>query len=145
MTDNTAKRIGEFELIDHGIEHSQYFQGCGVAFTGFANVATGIGDNPAEAIDDCLEQVAQCGFDTEGMETRIMAQEGWEALPENPSVSGEFGCDETGEAHYIVSIRWNEGKADNPTESRCDACGRADCRNHACLDENLLPPNCRPL
>jgi len=25
MTDNTAKRIGEFELIDHGIEHSQYF------------------------------------------------------------------------------------------------------------------------
>jgi len=145
MASNTAKRIGEFELIDHGIEHSQYFQGCGVAFTRFANVATGIGDNPAEAIDDCLEQVAQAGFDTEGMETRIMAQEGLKAIPTTPSVADEYGCDETGEAYYHVSIRWNEAKADNPAESRCDACGRTDCRNHACLDENLLPPHCRPL
>ena len=76
MTDNTAKRIGEFELIDHGIEHSQYFQGCGVAFTWFANVVTGIGDNPAEAIDDCLEERAMNGFDVEGMEARILEQEG---------------------------------------------------------------------
>ncbi len=108
MADNMAKRIGEFQLIDHGIDHSQYFPGCGVAFTSFENVVTGIGDNPAEAIDDCLEQIAQCGFDTEGMETRIMAQEEWKTLPEFPSVSGEFGCDETGESHYFVSIRWNE-------------------------------------
>jgi len=140
MASNTAKRIGEFELIDHGIEHSQYFQGCGVAFTRFANVATGIGDNPAEAIDDCLEQVATDGWDTEGMEARIMAQEGLKAIPTTPSVAAEFGCDETGEAHYHVSIRWNEAGA-----TRCDACGRTDCRNHACLDENLLPPHCRPL
>ena len=112
MTDNTAKRIGEFELIDHGIEHSQYFQGCGVAFTRFANVVTGIGDNPAEAIDDCLEQVAQAGFDTEGMEARILEQEGLKAIPTTPSVAAEFGCDETGEAYYHVSIRWNEKGAE---------------------------------
>ena len=98
-----ATRIGQFEVIDHGIEHSQYFQGCGGAFTRFANVVTGIGDNPAEAIDDCLEQIAQCGFETEGMEARILAQEGLEALPETPSVADE-DCD----AHYHVSIRWNE-------------------------------------
>ena len=112
MPDNTAnnitKRIGKFQLIDHGIDHSQYFQGCGIAFTGFANVVTGIGDNPAEAIDDCLEQIAMNSFDTEGMETRIMTQEGLKTLPISPSVSGEFGCDETGEAHYFISIRWNE-------------------------------------
>ena len=107
-TDNTTKRIGEFQLIDHGIDHSQYFQGCGVAFTGFANVVTGIGDNPAEAIDDCLEQIALNGFDIEGMETRVMTQKGLKALPMNPSVSGEFGCEETGESHYFISIRWNE-------------------------------------
>jgi hypothetical protein len=110
MTDNTAKRIGEFELIDHGIEHSQYFQGCGVAFTGFANVVTGIGDNPAEAIDDCLEQVAQAGFDTEGMEARILEQEGWEALPTTPDRQAIYGSiDET---YYHVSIRWNEKGAE---------------------------------
>jgi len=113
MTDNTAKRIGEFELIDHGIEHSQYFQGCKAALTQFANAATGIGDNPAEAINDCLEQVEQAGFDTEGMETRIMEQEGWKVLPTMLSVADEFiRCDETGEMYYHVSILWNE--ADNP-------------------------------
>ena len=110
MTDNTAKRIGEFELIDHGIEHSQYFQGCGVAFTRFANVATGIGDNPAEAIDDCLEQVAQAGFDTEGMEARILEQEGWEALPTTPDVQAI--CGSVDETYYHVSLRWNERGAE---------------------------------
>ncbi len=93
---NQQKRIGEFEVIDHEIEHSQYFQGCGVAFTSFENVVTGIGDNLAEAIDDCLEQVAQAGFETEGMEARIMTQEGWEALPITPDV----------QSIYHVSIRW---------------------------------------
>jgi len=110
MTNNKPRRIGAFEIVDHGIDHSQYFPGCGVAFTSFDDVVTGIGDNPAEAIDDCLEQIAMDGFDVEGMEARIMEQEGWDALPDYPSVSGEFGCDETGEAHYFVSIRWNEEK-----------------------------------
>jgi len=75
------------------------------------------------------------------MEARILEQEGWEALPTTPDRQAIYGSiDET---QYHVSIRWNE--ADNSAVSRCDACGRADCRNDACLDENLLPPNCRPL
>ena len=98
-----TNRINAFEVIDHGIEHSQYFQGCGV--TSFEIVVTGIGDNPAEAIDDCLEQMAQAGFETEGMETRIMAQEGWEALPTTPDVQTIYGSIE--DIYYHVSIRWN--------------------------------------
>ncbi|KKK96518.1 hypothetical protein LCGC14_2661980, partial [marine sediment metagenome] len=61
------KIIGEFELIDHGIDHCQYFPGCGIAYTNFKNVVTGTGDNPAEAIDECLDQASQGGFETEGM------------------------------------------------------------------------------
>lgn len=45
----------------------------------------------------------------------------------------------------MIAGKLTEAKPDNPAESRCDACGRTDCRNHACLDENLLPPYCRPL
>jgi hypothetical protein len=97
--------IGEFEVIDHGIELSRCFQGCGIAFTSFENVATGIGSNPAEAVDDCLGQVAQAGFDTEGMETRIMEQEGWGALPTTPDVQAIYGNIE--DIYYHVSIRWN--------------------------------------
>ncbi|MHC4399436.1 MAG: hypothetical protein ACYTG0_07140, partial [Planctomycetota bacterium] len=85
-------------------------QGCGVAFTGFENVVNGIGDNPAEAIDDCLEQIAQCDFDTEGMEARIMEQEGWEALPTTPDVQTIYGDIE--DIYYHVSMRWNEKGAE---------------------------------
>ena len=105
------KKIGEFELIDHGIEHPQYFQGCGTGFTGFENVVTGIGDNPAEAIDDCLEQIAQLGFETEGMEARIIGQEGLEGLPITPSVQAIGNTEDIYQVlarnYYHVSIRWN--------------------------------------
>ena len=105
------KTIDKFDLVDHGIEHSQCFQGCGLTPTDFDNIAIGIGDNPAEAIDDCLEQMAQAGFKTEGMEMRIMKQEYWVVIPETPSVIRE--CDVTHEnckLHYHISIRWNEAK-----------------------------------
>jgi hypothetical protein len=109
MTNTTkpnTKQIGDFELVDHGIEHAQYFQGCGVAFTSFEHVVTGTGDNPAAAIDDCLELVAQAGFDTEDMVTRIKAQEGLEALPTTPDIQAIYGSIE--DIYYFVSIRWNE-------------------------------------
>ena len=96
------KTIVEFEVIDHGIENEQYFQGCGVAFTSYANVATGIGNNPAVAIDDCLEQIAQNGFETEGMEKRILADIGKRKMPRTPKLKPSQD-----ECHYYVSIRWN--------------------------------------
>lgn len=46
------RKIESFEVVDHGIQHEQYFQGCGIAFTSMDDVATGIGECPAEAIDD---------------------------------------------------------------------------------------------
>ncbi|KKK79310.1 hypothetical protein LCGC14_2834780, partial [marine sediment metagenome] len=55
------KTISNFELVGHGIEHSQYFQGCDEAT--FSHVVTGIGVHPAEAIDDCLEQIAMNDFE----------------------------------------------------------------------------------
>lgn len=94
-------KINEFEIVDHGIEHEQYFQGCGVSFTPFSDVATGIGDNPAEAIDDCLEQIASIGIDVEDMPARILTDIGAKALPTRPVVKASQY-----EAHYYVSIRY---------------------------------------
>ncbi len=54
-----------FEIVDHGIEGSQYFQGCGTAFTDYTDVATGIGDNYQEALDDALESLAQSGWNVD--------------------------------------------------------------------------------
>lgn len=51
-------QITSFEIIDHGIEGSQYFQGCGTAFSKFDHAVTGAGENALEAFDDALEQIA---------------------------------------------------------------------------------------
>lgn len=58
------KTIQEHQTVDHGVDNSQYFQGCGTAFTDFADVATGIGDSASEAFEDACEQLAQLGWDT---------------------------------------------------------------------------------
>jgi len=63
-----VKRITCFEIVDHGINHAQYFQGCGVSYTKFKDVATGCGDNPAEALADALEQLATVGWDVAKVE-----------------------------------------------------------------------------
>ena len=62
------KTITCFEIVDHGIDHAQYFQGCGVGRTKFTEVATGCGDNPAEALADALEMLAQDGWDVSKVE-----------------------------------------------------------------------------
>ncbi len=52
------KWIEEFQVIDHGIEHNQYFRGCGTSHTIYSECVTGCGENATEAIEDALEQIA---------------------------------------------------------------------------------------
>lgn len=119
-----SKLVADYQLIDHGIDGSQYFTGCGTAFTKYTHCVTGIGENPAEAIEDCLEQIA-CGdgdVDTEELEARILSDEGWTEFPTSPSVAEQYpaeepcgDCDQgidtdySNELHYHVSIRYNVG------------------------------------
>ncbi len=95
------KAIEAFEIVDHGIEHEQYFQGCGTAFTSFDEVATGCGWNPAEAIDDALEQLACTDWDTEGMDDRI--KEEWPRFDAADKTNYLENCVE--DCHYYISIR----------------------------------------
>ncbi len=106
----------KYQLINHGIDHSQYFQGCGVSFTSFEDCATGCGDNFAEALDDCLESIAQNDSDlAQRIEDAICADEVAKPWPTTPSADAEFRTandlsedDETDdcEMYYYVSIRY---------------------------------------
>lgn len=97
------KPIAEFEVVDHGISHSQYFQGCGLSFTDYEGIATGCGNDPRESVDDALEQLACGGWDVEGMEKRIVA-DGWfgnrRKIPAKPSVPAR-----SDDCYYYLSIR----------------------------------------
>lgn len=79
------KKVADFELRDHGIDHAQYFPGYSTVFTRFDRCYTGCGDNPAEAFNDALEQIAMDDFDAEDLETRILAEENdAKPMPEKP-------------------------------------------------------------
>jgi len=57
------KPILDFQVIDHGVTGSQFFQGCGTSFTPFEVCETGIGDTATEALDSALEQLAEVGWE----------------------------------------------------------------------------------
>lgn len=99
------KHVESYQIIDHGIEHSQFFQGCGTSFTEFTDCATGIGATYYEALDDALEMLAQSGeWDVEALGKWIKADLGLpvdQAFPED----GECVPDGWDENYWHVSIR----------------------------------------
>ena len=48
-----------YQILNHGIENSQYFQGCGVSYTDFDHVVTGCGNDAVEAYNDALDSMYQ--------------------------------------------------------------------------------------
>lgn len=52
----TNMLVTNYEFIDHGLQHSDYFQGCGVALTNYNYCFTGTGDTPEAAAHDALDQ-----------------------------------------------------------------------------------------
>jgi len=90
--------ILEHEVIIHGVEHAQYFQGCGTSFSPYEDVATGIGSDAYEAFEDALEQLAQSDWDIDGS-----GYDDWTDKPEaSDAVLPE---DAHEELHVYVSIR----------------------------------------
>ena len=78
------KRVGDYSLEDIGIEHQQFFQGRGTAYSGWDNVYVGTGDNPNEAIGDAIGQAIEDGWI---MDVPAREADTW---PETPSVGDEI-------------------------------------------------------
>ena len=49
--------MANFEIINHGWDNSQYFQGCGTSYSDFDNVVTGAGYTAKDAYEDATEQI----------------------------------------------------------------------------------------
>jgi len=56
-------KITAYRIVDHGVDHAQYFQGHGIAFTEYDHCATGVGSSAREAADDAAEQLACGGYE----------------------------------------------------------------------------------
>jgi hypothetical protein len=105
--------LADFAIEFLGIDSPSYFPGHGTAFTPFDFCAYGIGDTEEEALEDCLELMAQsAGFDfDEATEQRIRAEYG---ACNTTTVAEALGWSEEetdgdGEGCYFhIGIRWNE-------------------------------------
>lgn len=95
-------KLSEYEIIDHGMEHSQYFEGCGVYGTRFTHVWTGIGDSCKEAYNDALDQMFM--DDREAAEKMPKRPVGVRARPKVPAHWDDI--------NWLVTIRarLKEGK-----------------------------------
>lgn len=97
------KKIEAFEIVDHGFESAQYFQGCGTAFTEFKDVATGTGDTAREALEDALENLAQNDWDTSVIKNEMDASRSVSDLLHEQGASEKDI--EDSETYYHVSVR----------------------------------------
>lgn len=59
------KPVRKHSIEDHGFEHSQFFQGAGVACTDWQEVFTGCAPTPYDALEDALEQAAMSDWNVE--------------------------------------------------------------------------------
>lgn len=79
-----GKYVRSYRIVDHGLTHSDYFQGHGVGFTQWQDCATGAGDDAYEALDDAIEQLVYSGWDFSKVEAEIEAEKNsWDRLKVN--------------------------------------------------------------
>ena len=84
----------DYQILDHGIESEQYFQGCGTFGTKFDDCFTGIGESAYDALDDALEQAAMSDYDVDGIPNDLSKDK----IEREEDSDGD-------ERHYYVSIR----------------------------------------
>ena len=92
--------IAEWQADDHGVDHAQYFQGCGVALTRWDDVSVGAGDNPREAYEDAVEQLAMAGWDTFLLPARPRGFSSKSEIEYDPPLEE----DESGELYHYVCV-----------------------------------------
>ena len=88
-------KLIQYEIINHGMEHSQYFRGYGVSGTRYTHVWTGIGDSAKEAYSDALDQMAM-----EDQQAALMMPTRPSGIRARPKVPAHWE-----DINYIVTIR----------------------------------------
>jgi hypothetical protein len=102
----SAPEIIDFEIVDHGVHHPDYFQGCGVALTKFTDCVTGVGfESAADAAEDIREQLSIMGY-----ALPVELENALDALSTDNDVAQSYAdcgedVPEESELVYYVSVR----------------------------------------
>jgi hypothetical protein len=96
------RKIAEYEIEDIGPDHSQYFQGRGVAHTRFDVVYIGIGNDAKEAYEDAVEGAATDDIDVSRLPSRPRGIRKSDKLTAEQSDHEDF--------HYYVALYVRESR-----------------------------------
>lgn len=114
--------LGDFTVESLGVEYPDYFQGYGLGpKSDYSDCCYGIGDTEAEALEDCMEMLAQSGSIEFDEETERRIREDFGAVDENTTAAEYLGCADDAEAaecgedsdwadspaYWHVGIKWN--------------------------------------
>jgi hypothetical protein len=72
---NEDRTVRAYEIQDHGVHDPSYWSGAGIAFSEFAEIGSGIGSSPGEALSDALETLALAGWIVSDEDAEAMLQE----------------------------------------------------------------------
>lgn len=99
-------KVSDYELVDIGIDHPDYFSGFGVSCTEYTDCVTGIGNTPREALDNCFDQLAwHQDIDWEDLEKRVLEEyPAFSTEGHTPNVGEKYGSET--EMQYYIGIRW---------------------------------------
>ncbi len=107
--------ITDFQVESLGVESPSSFTGYGLGPSSkFAHCCYGIGDTESEALDDCLEMMAQASDSDIDDETAARIRAAYGPADDKKTAAQYLGVeeeeDESGEEVYFhVGIKWNEG------------------------------------
>lgn len=109
MTIVTKKlTLGDFTVESLDVEYPDYFQGYGLGPKfDYSDCTYGIGDTEAEALEDCLDVVAQSGrvdLDADA-EKRIRDEYGH--ADDSVTAAEEAGCEGRDGPYWHVGMKWN--------------------------------------
>ena len=91
----------QYQIVDLGVHHPDYFQGFGTSITPFDQSTYGIGHTAQEAYDDALESMAQSDC-----AALVLGD-----MPDDCPFDGTVP-DGYEDSFYHVGIRWNNVKAE---------------------------------
>lgn len=115
VTKTSSRKVQDYEIERHGIEHHQYFKGVSLDRR-FEDKAVGIGDTEYEALEDALENLAAAGWDVDDIPNRLNSRTRVEEQFGDGAYDSEFAS--RGQHYYVsVQVRGDSTTASNKVAS----------------------------
>ena len=93
------RKPSDYSIDDMGVDHPQYFQGAGTAFTNWEECFVGVGNTPYEALEEALDNAACNEWDVETIPNNL-SDESDISEPEENEDEGE----EPSELQHYVAL-----------------------------------------